>query len=66
MSFAPLIVNFNFFHVMTSSLETVLSPFLHSVDDGFGDVWPNACYLFSDNFFQLGDSLENIFIYSFL
>ena len=47
---------------VTSRLDTVLSPFFHTVDDGFCDFWNNACYLLANSFFQLGDSLGNIFL----
>ena len=45
-------------------MNTVLSPFLHTVDDSFRDLRPIACYFLADRYFQLGDSLGIIFIYS--
>ena len=47
-------------------LDIVLSIFLHSVDDNFRDFRNNACFLLASSFFQLGDSLGIISLYSFL
>ena len=60
------ILNYNIFEVMTSWLDTVLSLFLHPVDDGFRGFWTDVCYLLAYSFFQLGESLGNILVYSFL
>ena len=54
-----LILNYDIFQEVTSLLDTVLSPFLHTVVDGFGDNWTNAGYLLADSFFQLVDSLRD-------
>ena len=47
-------------------LDTVLSQFLHTVDDGFRHFWTNAKRLLADSFFQLGNNLRILIIYSFL
>ena len=47
-------------------MDTVLSPLLHTVDDAFRDYLTNACYHHADRFFQLGDGLGIIFLYSLL
>ena len=35
---------------------TVISPFLHTVDDGSRDLRTSAYYLLTDSFFQVGTS----------
>ena len=52
--------------MVTSWLDTVLSLFLHNVVDVFPDFWTNDCHLLAYSFFQLGDSLGNILVYSFI
>ena len=65
-NFTIIILKYNIFEVVTSWLDTVLSPFLHTVDDGFRDFWTNACYHLADSFLQLGHSLGTVYMYSFL
>ena len=52
--------------MVTFRLDIVLSPFLHTVDDGFRDFWSNASYPLADSFLQLCDSLGNVYMYIFL
>ena len=61
-----LIIKYNNLQVVSFRLDTVLSPILQTGDDGCGDFWTIACYLFADSFFQLGDGLGIIFIPTFL
>ena len=63
MNLTLLNLNYNIFQLMNSWLDTVLSPFLHNVDDGFCDFWTNPCYLFTNSCVQLSDSLGLIFLY---
>ena len=63
--FTLSILKYNIFQVVTSWLDTVLSLFLHTVDDGFCDFWTIACYLLTDSYFLLSDGLRIIFIHSF-
>ena len=65
-NFRQLILTLNFFEMMSSSFDIVLSPFLHTVDNGFRDYLTNACYLHADRAFQFGDSLGFIFLYSLI
>ena len=48
---------------MTSWLDAVLSPFLHTVDDYFREFWTNACYYLVDSLLQLCDSVGTVYIY---
>ena len=65
-SFTVIFSNTTDFKLVTSWLDTVLSPFLHIVDDGFYDFLTNGCYHFADSFFQVSDSFWIILIYCFL
>ena len=61
-NFIVIIFIYNIFRVVTSWLDSILSLFLHNVDDVFPDFWTDDCYLLAYNFFQLGDRLGNILI----
>ena len=65
-NFTIIIFNYKIFEVVTSWLDIGLSLFLHYVHDVFHDFWTDYCYLLAYSFFQLGDSLGNILVYSFL
>ena len=60
------IFNYSIFEVVTSWLDTVLSLFLHNVEDVFPDPWTDDCYPCAYTLFQLGDSLGKILVYLFL
>ena len=64
-NFTIIIFSYNIFEVVTSWLDTVLSPFLHTVDDGLRDYWTNAGYFFAGSFLQLCDDLGFVYVYSF-
>ena len=61
-NFTLIIFNYNIFEVVTSWLGTVLSLFLHYVDDLFPDLWTDGCYLLAYRFFQLGVNLGNLLV----
>ena len=49
--------------MVTSGLDTVLSPFFRTDNKVFCDFWNNASYLLAESFFQLVDSFGISFIY---
>ena len=65
-NFTLLIFNYQFFQVVTCWLDIVLSPFLQTIGILFRDFCTNACYLFTNSFCQLRDSLGIIFLYFFI
>ena len=48
-NFTIIILNYNIFQLVTSLLDTNLSHFIRTADDGSDDFWTKACYLLVQN-----------------